>query len=75
MVRQTSSSSSSDSSAGDCDFGVAPDVDMCGWRNLNLSAFEWKASMGKNSYWVGGPRKDSNDANKIGQCSFLLGPS
>ena len=72
--RQTSSTSSSggfgtpggDASAGDCDFGVEPDVDLCSWKNLDLSAFQWKPSKGSNSYWVGGPRKDKNDNNDQG---------
>jgi hypothetical protein len=62
---------SSDGSAGDCDFGVAPKVDSCAWRNLNLSAFEWRTSRGADSYWVGGPRMDLNDNNDNGGYAFF----
>ena len=43
-----------------------PDVDLCGWANLNMSAFEWLASNGGDSYWIGGPRRDKNDNNAEG---------
>ena len=75
-IRQAGSSSSSssggsDGSAGDCDFGVSPDVDLCSWENLDLSAFKWRASKGSDSYWVGGPRKDKNDNNDQGGYAFF----
>jgi len=79
-VRQTSFSSSTQTSSssspaangdGDCDFGVSPGVNTCGWRNLNLSAFEWRASSGADSFWVGGPRKDVDLADDAGGYAFF----
>jgi hypothetical protein len=53
--------------AGDCDFGSSPDVNLCGWTNVPISAFEWLPSNGKDSFWIGGPRKDSNGQNEQGE--------
>ncbi len=59
-------------SGGDCDFGVSPSVDLCSWNNVPFSAFEWLPSSGKDSYWIGGPRKDENDKNELGEASSRL---
>ena len=49
------------------DFGSGADVDLCDWNNVPFSAFEWLPSNGKDSYWIGGPRKDSNANNELGE--------
>jgi hypothetical protein len=69
VPRQSSSTSSSSlpDTAGDCDFGSSPDVNLCGWTNVPISAFEWLPSNGKDSFWIGGPRKDSNGQNEQGE--------
>ena len=55
-------------SRGDCLFGSGVDVDLCDWGNVPFSAFEWLPSNGKDSFWIGGPRKDSNANNELGEC-------
>ena len=54
-------------SRGDCLFGSGADVDLCDWDNVPFSAFEWLPSNGKDSFWIGGPRKDSNANNELGE--------
>ena len=41
---------------------------------MPFSAFEWLPSNGKDSYWIGGPRKDSNANNELGEsvCSSVF---
>ena len=34
---------------------------------MPFSAFEWLPSNGKDSFWIGGPRKDSNANNELGE--------
>ena len=59
-------------SRGDCLFGSGVDVDLCDWGNVPFSAFEWLPSNGKDSYWIGGPRKDSNANNELGEWAGRL---
>ena len=70
QARQSSSSAPGGGSAGsrgDCLFGSGADVDLCDWDNVPFSAFEWLPSNGKDSFWIGGPRKDSNANNELGE--------
>ncbi len=46
-------------------------MDLCGWTNLNLSAFEWLPSSGADAYWIGGPKKDQTDGTKNGGYAFF----
>ena len=70
-----SSSAPGGGSRGDCLFGSGADVDLCDWDNVPFSAFEWLPSNGKDSFWIGGPRKDSNANNELGElfgnCSWF----
>ena len=67
--RQSSSPSSASGidTRGDCLFGSGDDLDLCEWANVPFSAFEWLPSNGKDSFWIGGPRKDSNAKNELGE--------
>lgn len=44
---------------------------MCGWSNLNLSAFSWLPSSGQDAHWIGGPKMDQTDKNKMGGYAFF----
>lgn len=55
----------------DCDFKVAPTVDLCGWTNMNFSAFKWLPSSGSDAFWIGGPKKDQTDGNTNGGYAFF----
>jgi len=54
-----------------CDFKVSPTIGMCGWSNLNLSAFSWLPSSGQDAHWIGGPKMDQTDKNKMGGYAFF----
>lgn len=55
----------------DCDFKLGPTVDLCGWTNMNFSAFKWLPSSGSDAYWIGGPKKDQTDGSSNGGYAFF----
>jgi len=70
IIRETRQTSGGQS-LGNCDFKVNPNVDLCSWTNVNLSAFKWLPSTGADAHWIGGPKKDQTDGNKMGGYAFF----
>ena len=57
--------------AANCDFKISPTIGLCNWSNLNLSAFSWLPSSGQDAHWIGGPKVDQTDKNKMGGYAFF----
>ena len=59
---------SENGNVADCDFSSSPKSDLCGWENLNMTAFKWLPSTGLDSFWIGGPAKDKSADDNQGIC-------
>ena len=55
----------------ECKFGGQDEVVLCAWTNLNVSAFNWLSSSGKDKLWVGGPSVDLSDNTAAGGYAFF----
>ncbi|XP_042223309.1 MAM and LDL-receptor class A domain-containing protein 1-like isoform X2 [Homarus americanus] len=49
-----------------CDFDSSPNENLCDWTNLKVTQLQWQASVGKNTFWLGGPKEDVSYGDDLG---------